>query len=134
LLYVSIASTTTSYNSYSFPVVNSAYDSINSNSDDEWMCLFAERTLQHVRAPDQNPFIPPFNLIEIFFLIIPLEWWTSAETYQRINSAVMFVLYTPVLLVTAYIEQRQAKRVRGNRSRGESDDDTQEEVKLGACV
>ncbi len=98
------------------------------------MCLFAERTLQHVRAPDQNPFIPPFNLIEIFFLIIPLEWWTSAETYQRINSAVMFVLYTPVLLVTAYIEQRQAKRVRGNRSRGESDDDTQEEVKLGACV
>ena len=31
--------------------------------------------MQFVRAPDENVFIAPFNLIEIVCLIIPFEWW-----------------------------------------------------------
>lgn len=39
----------------------------------------------------------------------------------------MGILYSPLLLVTAYIETRQAYHVKHNRKHGESDEDTVEE-------
>lgn len=68
-----------------------------------------------------------FNLIEIFFLILPFEWWMSTARYERLNNFVMGVIYSPLLLVTAFLETRQARRVRHNRRRGEEDEDTVEE-------
>jgi hypothetical protein len=53
---------------------NSAYEDITGNATDEYMALFASKTMQFVRAPDENVFIAPFNLIELFFLILPFEW------------------------------------------------------------
>ena len=53
---------------------NSAYEDITEKADDEYMALFAQKTNQFVRAPDENVFIAPFNLVEIFCLIIPFEW------------------------------------------------------------
>lgn len=106
---------------------NSAYEDVTDNSLDEYMALFAEKTMQFVRAPDENVFIPPLNLIEIFFLIIPFEWWMSKKTYACLNDIVMGVLYSPLLLVAALFEQRTAEEVSGNRSRGELDEDTIEE-------
>lgn len=49
------------------------------------------------------------------------------HTYERLNSYVMGVIYSPLLLVTAWIETRQAHRVIQNRGRNEADDDTVEE-------
>ena len=49
---------------------NSAYEDITDNSDDEYLALFAQKTMQFVRAPDENVFIAPFNLVEIFLLIM----------------------------------------------------------------
>lgn len=106
---------------------NSAYSDITEDATDEYMALFAQKTLQFSRAPDENVFIAPFNLIELFFLIIPFEWWLSAPRYERLNNYVMGFLYSPLLLVTAFYEQREARLVRGNRKRGEEDDDTTEE-------
>lgn len=80
-----------------------------------------------VRAPDENVFIPPLNLIEIFCLAIPFEWWMSKKTYEHLNDIVMAALYSPLLLVSAYFEMRTAQEIRGNRARGEEDDDTIEE-------
>ena len=37
---------------------NSAYEDITDNADDEFMALFSEKTMQFVRAPDENVFIP----------------------------------------------------------------------------
>lgn len=37
---------------------NSSYEDISGNADDEYMALFSARTLQYVRAPDENVFIP----------------------------------------------------------------------------
>jgi hypothetical protein len=37
---------------------NSAYDDISGNAIDEYMGLFAQKTMQFVRAPDENVFIP----------------------------------------------------------------------------
>jgi hypothetical protein len=106
---------------------NSAYEDITDNATDEYLALFAQKTMQFVRAPDENVFIPPFNLLEIFFLIIPLEWWMSKDTYERVNDCVMAVIYFPLLVVTAFLETREAQRVRSNRRRNEADDDTIEE-------
>jgi hypothetical protein len=106
---------------------NSAYEDITDNAIDEYMALFAQKTMQFVRAPDENVFIAPLNLIEICFLIIPCEWWMSRKRYARLNDWVMAVIYSPLLLVAAWFENRSAMRVRNNRSIGEEDDDTVEE-------
>ena len=106
---------------------NSAYEDITENATDEYMALFAQKTIQFVRAPDENVFIAPFNLIEIVFLIIPFEWWMDRHHYERLNNYVMGVIYSPLLAITAFLEAREAKTVRLNRKRGEEDDDTTEE-------
>lgn len=91
------------------------------------MAIFAQKTMQFVRAPDENVFIPPFNLVEIVFLVAPFEWWLPRETYARLNELVMGVIYSPLLIVTAWIENRQAHRIRWNRRHGEEDDDCAQE-------
>jgi len=106
---------------------NSAYEDITDNAIDEYMALFSQKTMQFVRAPDENVFIAPLNLIEIFCLILPLEWWLPRKTYAKLNDYVMAAAYSPMLFVAAFVEQRSAKRVSSNRSRGEEDDDTIEE-------
>lgn len=106
---------------------NSAYEDISSNSTDEYMALFAGKTLQFARAPDENVYIAPFNLIEIFCLIIPFEWWMPSDKYERLNDFIMGVIYSPVLIITAFLEQRMATVVKENRRKGETDEDTVEE-------
>ncbi|KAI1383759.1 uncharacterized protein F4822DRAFT_49896 [Hypoxylon trugodes] len=106
---------------------NSAYEDIYDNADDEFLALFSQKTMQFVRAPDENVFIAPFNLIEIFLLIIPFEWWMPKNQYERLNDIVMGVIYSPLLFCSALFEVRTAKEIRRNRRRGEDDDDTEEE-------
>ncbi|KAI0467652.1 hypothetical protein F4859DRAFT_493157 [Xylaria cf. heliscus] len=105
---------------------NSAYQDIYDNSDDEYLALFAQRTMQFVRAPDENVFIAPFNLVEVF-LIIPFEWWLPKAQFERLNDIVMAIIYSPLLFCAALYEVRMAKEVRRNRKRGEEDDDIIEE-------
>lgn len=104
-----------------------AYSDITENSTDEYLALFAHKTLQFVRAPDENVFLPPYNLVEIFCLVLPLEWWMSKEKYAKINDMVMTVLYSPFMALIAFVETREAKRISANRARGEADDDETEE-------
>ena len=106
---------------------NSAYESVTDEADDEYMALFASKTMQFVRAPDENVFIPPFNLIETFCLVLPFEWWMPRNAYQRLNDVVMLIIYSPLLLVTAWIEQREAYKILAARRRGDSDEDRVEE-------
>lgn len=106
---------------------NSAYEDITDNAIDEYMALFAQKTMQFVRAPDENVFIAPLNLIEIFCLIIPFEWWLPRRVYAKLNDYVMAVVYAPLLFVAAFFETRSARNVKMNRRRGEDDDDTVQE-------
>ncbi|KAG8526596.1 uncharacterized protein KY384_008797 [Bacidia gigantensis] len=114
---------------------NSAYEDITENAIDEFMALYSQKTLQFVRAPDENVFLAPFNLIEIFCLVIPLEWWMETHRYERLNHYVMGFLYSPLLLITAWFETREAQSIRWNRRRGEDDEDTIEEWEqmVGEC-
>ncbi len=106
---------------------NSAYEDITGNAIDEYMALYAQKVMQFVRAPDENVFIAPFNLIEIFFLILPIEWWLPKAHYMRLNDYVMAFLYSPLLVIAAFWETRSAREVTIARRRGDEDDDTVEE-------
>lgn len=68
-----------------------------------------------------------FNLIEIFLLVLPFEWWMDKKRYQALNDLVMKTIYSPFMLLIALIESRQACNVSKNRERGEQDDDSMEE-------
>lgn len=71
-----------------------------------------------------------FNLIEIFLLILPFEWWLPTQQYERLNNIVMGIIYSPLLIITAYIETKQAHVVKHNRRNHEEDDNTTEEWEL----
>ena len=59
------------------------------------------------QPPKLTPSNPPaFNLIEIFCLILPFEWWISTARYERLNNYVMGFLYSPLLLMTAWLETK----------------------------
>ena len=51
----------------------------------------------------------------------------SKKAYERLNDIVMAIIYSPLLLVSAYFEVRKAREIRINRARGDEDDDTIEE-------
>ncbi|KAJ4364469.1 Calcium channel yvc1 [Neocucurbitaria cava] len=106
---------------------NSAYEDITENAIDEYMALFSQKTMQFVRAPDENVFIAPFNLIEMVCLILPFEWWMDEGRYDKINDFVMATIYSPLLVVTAFLEQKEAWVVKENRRRGEDDEDVTHE-------
>lgn len=78
--------------------------------------------MQFVRAPDENVYIAPFNLVEIIISGL-FEWWMPRATYEFINDCVMAALYSPLLFVAAWLETRTAHTIRHNRARGEEDDD-----------
>lgn len=63
----------------------------------------------------------------MFCLVLPLEWWMPRAKYQRLNDYVMFVIYSPLLFITAFLETREAHAVRSNRRRRVDDDDVIEE-------
>jgi len=106
---------------------NQAYTDITENAVDEYLALFSHKTVQFVRAPDENVFLPPLNLIEIFCLIIPFEWWLPKDKYAKLNDWVMVVVYSPLLVIVAFLDSRAAGQVRANRARGGEDDDSTEE-------
>lgn len=103
----------------------SAYAQVTDDSVEQYLALFAHKTVQSVRAPDENVYIAPLNLIEIF-LVAPLEPFITKKHYKTYNTYVMTVIYSPMLLVTAWLESRGAKQVIYNRRHDEADDDTVE--------
>jgi hypothetical protein len=105
---------------------NSAYEDIYGNADDEYLALFSQKTMQFVRAPDENVYIAPFNLIEIVISALT-EWWMPKRQYEVLNDIVMGVIYSPLLFFAAFFETRQANDIRRNRRRGEDDDNVEEE-------
>ncbi|KAJ5925665.1 ATPase P-type K/Mg/Cd/Cu/Zn/Na/Ca/Na/H-transporter [Penicillium verhagenii] len=111
---------------------NSAYEDISGNATDEYMAIFAQKTMQFVRAPDENVFIPPFNLIEILLVSAPFEWWLSKKHYAKLNDVIMGVIYSPLLLLTAWVETHQAEQIRWNRRHGEEDEEDQQEWEMVA--
>lgn len=81
----------------------------------------------YIQASTYLTITTAFNLFEIVFLVLPFEWWLPDHYYAKVNDAIMGVIYSPLLVIVAYIEAREARRIRWNRRRGEEDDDDVQE-------
>ncbi|EMG47213.1 YVC1 Calcium channel YVC1 [Candida maltosa Xu316] len=99
---------------------STAYAAIVENATDEYFALVAQKTLRYVRAPDQNLYVPPFNLIEV--LITPLGWVLPSRTWKDVNYYVMLVIYSPLLAYITTDELANARRIQYNRYKGLPDD------------
>lgn len=51
----------------------------------------------------------------------------SPSKYERINDVVMSIIYFPLLLVTSFLETRDARWIQWNRRNGEADDTVHQE-------
>lgn len=99
---------------------SNAYQKVVDNADDEFMTLMSQKTLRFIRAPDEDVFVPPLNLIEIIMFpiikILPKPW--SGD----ITKFLMTIMYSPILLYVSIKEVRIARRVQYNRLKKLEDD------------
>ncbi|BFZ55795.1 Calcium channel yvc1 [Savitreella phatthalungensis] len=110
---------------------NEAYSQIYGNAIDEWLALRAGKTLQFVRAPDENVYIAPLNLVEL--LIVPLELVLPKHQYHALNRVLLATLYLPYLAGIAAFEALPAdlsRYILGNDKHKEAfdDDDLEDEA------
>ncbi|RCK54597.1 Calcium channel YVC1 [Candida viswanathii] len=99
---------------------STAYAAIVENATDEYFALVAQKTLRYVRAPDQNLYVPPFNLIEV--IITPFGWILPESKWRDFNYYVMLVIYAPLLAYITSDELVNARRIQYNRFKGLPDD------------
>lgn len=83
---------------------SSAYEDVIDNAEAQYLAFFASKTVGMIRAPDHYVYLPPANLLEIFF-IAPLELLgLSKENYAKLNRTVMSILFCFPLMVIALYE------------------------------
>lgn len=99
---------------------STAYAAIVENANDEYFALVAQKTLRYIRAPDENLYVPPFNLVEFF--VIPFGFILSKNAFRYLNHYVMLVLYSPLLAYITMDELSNARRIQYNRFKGLPDD------------
>lgn len=99
---------------------STAYAAIVENATDEYFALVAQKTLRYVRAPDQNLYVPPFNLIEV--IITPIGWFLPESAWRDFNYYVMLIIYAPLLAYITSDELVNARRIQYNRYKGLPDD------------
>lgn len=99
---------------------STSYAAIVDNSTDEYFALVAQKTLKYIRAPDQNLYVAPLNLVEL--LLMPLSLFISKNSYRSLNYYVMLVIYLPLLFYTTSLEVANARRIQYNRYKGLPDD------------
>ncbi|CCD23438.1 Yvc1p NDAI_0B04040 [Naumovozyma dairenensis CBS 421] len=97
-----------------------AYQEVIENTDDEYMALMSQKTLRFIRAPDEDVFVAPLNLIEI--CTVPVTRLLSMEKRRDLNYLIMLILYSPMLLYVAIKEVHVAKRIKYNRLNNLPDD------------
>ncbi|CCF60248.1 hypothetical protein KAFR_0J01840 [Kazachstania africana CBS 2517] len=97
-----------------------AYQVVVDNADDEYMALMSQKTLRFIRAPDEDVYVTPLNLIEVLF--IPIMRLLPSSKSSDLSSFIMTVLYSPMLLYVSIKEVRQARRIKYNRIKKLPDD------------
>ncbi|KAL3229078.1 Calcium channel YVC1 [Nakaseomyces bracarensis] len=97
-----------------------AYQKVVDNAADEYMALMAQKCLRFIRAPDEDVFVAPLNLIEI--LLCPIIKVLPKKQRNKFSYYVMLIMYSPTLFVIAITETRTAKRIKYNRMKKLADD------------
>jgi hypothetical protein len=90
---------------------------------DEFLGLFAGKTLEYIRTPDEHSFCPPYNLIQVC-LLRPLSPLLNRKTFHKLNYIVMNIVYFPSLVLIAFYESKvQSVHLAKCRLAGIADDD-----------
>lgn len=97
-----------------------AYQQVVDNAGDEYMALMCQKTLRFIRAPDEEVYVPPLNIIEVF--VHPVLSMLPPKAAKKWNHIIMTILYSPVLFIVAVKEVRIARRIQYNRMRHLHDD------------
>lgn len=97
-----------------------AYQRVVDNGGDEYMALMCQKTLRFIRAPDEEVYVPPLNIIEVF--VHPILSLMPAKSGKKWNHIIMSILYSPVLFIVAVKEVRVARRIQYNRMKHLQDD------------
>lgn len=97
-----------------------AYQKVVDNAVDEYLALMCQKTLRFIRAPDEDVYVPPLNIIEAF--VHPLMSICTQGCRRTISHFIMTILYFPILFIVAIREIRVAKRIQYNRMRKLEDD------------
>lgn len=97
-----------------------AYQRVVDNAADEYMALMVQKTLRFIRAPDEDVFVAPLNLIELLFS--PVFAFLSKTKKSQLSYYVMMVIYSPTLVLVALSEVRTSKRIKYNRLKNLPDD------------
>lgn len=105
---------------------STAYQKVIDNALDEYMALMAQKTLRYIRAPDEDVYVPPLNLVEL--VVSPIMMLLSRRNAKRVSNAIMTVVYFPMLFFIAIKEVREAKRVTYNRMKKLEDDANETDV------
>ena len=104
----------------------SAYQKVIDNATDEYLALMAQKTLRYIRAPDEDVYVPPLNLIEI--CITPVLWLLPKRQARGLSNIVMTIIYSPILCYIAVVETVQARRIMYNRLNKLPDDANEDDV------
>ncbi|SCW02048.1 LAFE_0E13014g1_1 [Lachancea fermentati] len=105
---------------------STAYQKVIDNALDEYMALMAQKTLRYIRAPDEDVYVPPFNIIEL--IITPFMHLMPRKSAKEFSNSVMMVIYFPMLVFIAMKEVREARRVAYNRMKKLDDDANETDV------
>lgn len=97
-----------------------AYDKVVDNAGDEYMALMCQKTLRFIRAPDEDVYVAPLNVIEL--ILYPVSILLPKSKWIRFSRFLMTLLYSPILVVVALREVRAARRIQYNRIKRLEDD------------
>ncbi|KAI0334388.1 calcium activated cation channel [Cubamyces sp. BRFM 1775] len=102
---------------------SSAYDDVAEDASAEYLTYFASKVVGMIRAPDEFVYPPPFNVVETF-LVAPLEYVVSKDTYTQINRRIMLVLFfVPLSIIALYETELKTSKNRWLREWFSSDDE-----------
>lgn len=98
---------------------NSSYEEVVEKAADYHRAYFAQKVVSMVRAPDEFPYVAPFNLIEALFLA-PFERLWPRHAYVRMNQVVQSVLFfIPLSMIALYESMHDARAARSVALNGE---------------
>ncbi|CCK71900.1 Yvc1p KNAG_0I01090 [Huiozyma naganishii CBS 8797] len=99
---------------------SNAYQKVVDNADEEYMALMSQKALRYIRAPDEDVYVSPFNLIEL--LMVPVMKVLDKRSQRALSHFVMTFLYAPMLLFVSFKEIGEARRIKYNRMKRLPDD------------
>ena len=107
-------------------IFSTRYETIESDAVGEWLARNAASTIAFVRGPDEYVYIPPFNLIEVLF-VLPFEKVVSKSAYKGLNRIVLTICYAPLLVCIAAFESLFLGRDREKNTQDFQDDELADE-------